>query len=58
MLDELLRLPLAQAALSRSAGTADSDGLLDGFLVLADAFGTFLAEIGRASCRERVSPYV
>ncbi|CAD6338263.1 unnamed protein product [Miscanthus lutarioriparius] len=46
VLDELLRLPLAQAALSRSAGTADSDGLLlDGFLVLADAFGMFLAAL-------------
>ncbi|XP_066377037.1 uncharacterized protein [Miscanthus floridulus] len=45
VLDELLRLPLAQAALSRAAGTADSDGLLDGFLVLADAFGTFLAAL-------------
>ncbi|XP_066375618.1 uncharacterized protein [Miscanthus floridulus] len=45
VLDELLRLPLALAALSRSAGTTDSDGLLDGFLVLADAFGTFLAAL-------------
>ena len=43
VLDELLRLPLAQAALSRAADS--DDGLLDGFLVLADAFGTFLAAL-------------
>ncbi|CAN6181595.1 unnamed protein product [Urochloa humidicola] len=41
VLDELLHLPLARRAL---AG-AGADGLLDGFLVLADAFGTFLAAL-------------
>ncbi|CAN6192360.1 unnamed protein product [Urochloa humidicola] len=39
VLDELLHLPLAKRAL------AGADGLLDGFLVLADAFGTFLAAL-------------
>ncbi|CAL4966310.1 unnamed protein product [Urochloa decumbens] len=39
VLDELLHLPLAHRAL------AAGDGLLDGFLVLADAFGTFLAAL-------------
>jgi hypothetical protein len=43
VLDELLHLPLAQAALVRAACADDS--LLDGFLVLADAFGTFLAAL-------------
>ena len=38
VLDKLLRLPLARAAV-------DAEGLLDGFLVLADAFGTFLAAL-------------
>ncbi|CAL5040573.1 unnamed protein product [Urochloa decumbens] len=41
VLDELLHLPLAHRALAACAG----DGLLDGFLVLADAFGTFLAAL-------------
>ncbi|KAJ1260815.1 hypothetical protein BS78_10G261300 [Paspalum vaginatum] len=42
VLDELLHLPLAQGALVRCA----ADGsLLDGFLVLADAFGSFLAAL-------------
>jgi hypothetical protein len=45
VLDELLRLPLAQAALARAGTTDSADGLLDGFLVLADAFGTFLAAL-------------
>ena len=44
MLDELLHLPLAQGALVRGAA-ACADSLLDGFLVLADAFGTFLAAL-------------
>ncbi|XP_004967299.2 uncharacterized protein LOC101753004 [Setaria italica] len=39
VLDELLHLPLAQGAL------VAADSLLDGFLVLADAFGTFLAAL-------------
>nr|CAB3469072.1 unnamed protein product [Digitaria exilis] len=41
VLDELLHLPLAQDALLRGG----ADGLLDGFLVLADAFGSFLAAL-------------
>ncbi|CAN6206629.1 unnamed protein product [Urochloa humidicola] len=41
VLDELLHLPLAHRALAASC----SDALLDGFLVLADAFGTFLAAL-------------
>nr|CAB3471490.1 unnamed protein product [Digitaria exilis] len=45
VLDELLHLPLAQAALIRGGAAAGADGLLDGFLVLADAFGTFLAAL-------------
>jgi hypothetical protein len=44
VLDELLHLPLAQGALVRGAA-ARADSLLDGFLVLADAFGTFLAAL-------------
>ncbi|KAL6603335.1 hypothetical protein ACP70R_043696 [Stipagrostis hirtigluma subsp. patula] len=44
VLDELLHLPLAQGALARGAA-ACADGLLDGFLVLADAFGSFLAAL-------------
>ena len=44
VLDELLHLPLAQGALVRGAA-ACADSLLDGFLVLADAFGTFLAAL-------------
>ena len=43
VLDKLLRLPLAQATLARAA--VDAEGLLDGFLVLADAFGTLLAAL-------------
>ena len=43
VLDKLLRLPLAQATLPRAA--VDAEGLLDGFLVLADAFGTLLAAL-------------
>ncbi|CAL5050237.1 unnamed protein product [Urochloa decumbens] len=43
VLDELLHLPLAHRALASSC--AAGDGLLDGFLVLADAFGTFLAAL-------------
>lgn len=39
VLDELLHLPLAQGAL------VAADSLLDGFLFLADAFGTFLAAL-------------
>ncbi|CAL5049753.1 unnamed protein product [Urochloa decumbens] len=39
VLDELPHLPLAHR------GLAAADGLLDGFLVLADAFGTFLAAL-------------
>ncbi|RLN12061.1 hypothetical protein C2845_PM09G23880 [Panicum miliaceum] len=45
VLDELLHLPLAQGALARGAAAARADSLLDGFLVLADAFGTFLAAL-------------
>ena len=41
VLDKLLRLPLA--TLARAA--VDAEGLLDGFLVLADAFGTLLAAL-------------
>ncbi|XP_062227756.1 uncharacterized protein LOC133926039 [Phragmites australis] len=44
VLDELLHLPLAQGALVRGAA-ACTDSLLDGFLVLADAFGSFLAAL-------------
>jgi hypothetical protein len=44
VLDELLHLPLAQGALVLGAA-ACADSLLDGFLVLADAFGTFLAAL-------------
>ena len=40
VLDKLLCLPLAQATLAHAA--IDTEGLLDGFLILADAFGTFL----------------
>ncbi|WVZ78419.1 hypothetical protein U9M48_026131 [Paspalum notatum var. saurae] len=43
VLDELLHLPLAQGALMARSAAADS--LLDGFLVLADAFGSFLAAL-------------
>lgn len=43
VLDELLRLPLAQTALL--CGAASTDRLLDGFLVLADAYGSFLAAL-------------
>ncbi|WVZ78426.1 hypothetical protein U9M48_026138 [Paspalum notatum var. saurae] len=43
VLDELLHLPLAQGALVSASACADS--LLDGFLVLADAFGSFLAAL-------------
>ncbi|KAL6873946.1 hypothetical protein ACP4OV_014028 [Aristida adscensionis] len=48
VLDELLHLPLAQSALVRGAAggrAAAADSLLDGFLVLADAFGSFLAAL-------------
>ena len=44
VLDELLHLPLAQGALVRGADVC-ADSLLNGFLVLADAFGTFLAAL-------------
>ena len=43
VLDELPHLTLAQATLARAA--VDAEGLLDGFLVLADAFGTLLAAL-------------
>ena len=43
VLDELPHLTLAQATLARAA--VDAKGLLDGFLVLADAFGTLLAAL-------------
>ncbi|XP_062178871.1 uncharacterized protein LOC133883537 [Phragmites australis] len=44
VLDELLHLPLAQGALVLGAA-ACTDSLLNGFLVLADAFGSFLAAL-------------
>ncbi|TVU07565.1 hypothetical protein EJB05_40926, partial [Eragrostis curvula] len=44
VLDELLHLPLAQAAIRHSSSCTDTV-LLDGFLVLADAFGSFLAAL-------------
>ncbi|KAL5224549.1 hypothetical protein ABZP36_011188 [Zizania latifolia] len=40
-LGELLELPQAVAALHGGAALAACDGALDGFLVLADAYGTF-----------------
>ncbi|KAG2614320.1 hypothetical protein PVAP13_4KG381903 [Panicum virgatum] len=52
VLDDLLHLPLAQAALVRTACADDS--LLDGILVLADAFGTFLAAL--LALRQHAAP--
>ena len=53
VLDKLLCLPLAQATLACAA--VDVEGLLDGFLVLADAFSTLLAALVALRQHERSS---